>query len=56
MAYVERIGTREDRKCMYYDLYDDAEHTVLRCQRWHRQRYEMGMGIGVQITKENQVS
>lgn len=54
--YLWRFKKRREAKCIYC-LYpnDDAEHTFFECERWHRQRRALELGVGEEIKPENVV-
>lgn len=55
-AYLHKIGKKEDPGCKYCGAdVDDAEHTFFRCPRWDRERANMNLSQGRNITVETMI-
>lgn len=51
--FTKRIQKTETSLCIYCAEEDSAEHTVLKCDRWVRQRTELELNINTAIDTDN---
>ncbi|KAJ8910377.1 hypothetical protein NQ315_012824 [Exocentrus adspersus] len=56
LSYLKKIGKTNDDACPECREPDTAYHTLFECERWLRERYQMRLEIGEEITAENLIS